>query len=131
MKTIVMKFGGTSVGSAEAITQAADLVKQEMPKWDRTVVVVSAMRGVTDALIEGARTAAQGDGHGYRGIVSDLRVKHTLAVAELVTDTEARTALLKAIERYLDEFPPSATACTSSARLHRERWMPLARWESA
>jgi bifunctional aspartokinase / homoserine dehydrogenase 1 len=104
MKTIVMKFGGTSVGSAEAITQAAALVKQEMPEWDRTVVVVSAMRGVTDALIEGARTAAQGDDQGYRGIVSDLRVKHTLAVAELVTDTEARTSLLKAIERYLDEF---------------------------
>ncbi len=99
-----MKFGGTSVGSAQAIAQAALLVKQEAPKWDHTVVVVSAMRGVTDALIEGARTAAQGDDQLYRGLVSDLRVKHTLAVAELLTDTEARTALLKAVETYLDEF---------------------------
>ncbi len=104
MRTIVMKFGGTSVGSAQAIAQAALLVKQEAPKWDHTVVVVSAMRGVTDALIEGARTAAQGDDQVYRGLVSDLRVKHTLAVAELLIDTEARTALLKAVETYLDEF---------------------------
>jgi bifunctional aspartokinase / homoserine dehydrogenase 1 len=104
MKTIVMKFGGTSVGSAEAITQAAYLVKQESEHWDRTVVVVSAMRGVTDALINGAQTAAQGDADTYRGIVSDLRVRHTLAVAELISTPDNRTSLLKTIDAYLDEY---------------------------
>ncbi|MGC9467345.1 MAG: aspartate kinase [Anaerolineae bacterium] len=104
MGKAVMKFGGTSVGSAQAIAQAAALIQEQTRTWDTLVVVVSAMRGVTDALIEGALTASQGDAQTYRGIVSDLRVRHTLVVAELLTDQEARTALLKTIDAYLDEF---------------------------
>jgi aspartate kinase len=110
MKTIVMKFGGTSVGSAEAIAQATSIVQQYLTAWERIVVVVSAMRGVTDALIQGALTAAGGDDETYPGIVSDLRVRHTLAVAELVDNPDQRTALLKIIDAYLDEF---ATLCHS------------------
>jgi len=104
MKTIVMKFGGTSVGNAEAIGQAANLVEQESERWDRTVVVVSAMRGVTDVLINGALTAAQGDEDTYRETVSDLRVRHTLAVAGLISNPDDRVALLKTIDAYLDEY---------------------------
>ena len=110
MRSIVMKFGGTSVGGAQAIVQAAELVRREVPRWEQLTVVVSAMRGVTDALIEGATTAARGDGQTYRGIVADLRVIHTSAVAELLDDPPARTALLRAIEVYLDEF---AALCRS------------------
>ncbi|MCD6287179.1 MAG: aspartate kinase, partial [Anaerolineae bacterium] len=104
MKTIVMKFGGTSVGTAEAIGQAANLVQQESERWGHVVVVVSAMRGVTDALIDGALTAAQGDEDTYREIVSDLRVRHTLAVAGLISNPDNRTSLLKTIDAYLDEY---------------------------
>jgi aspartate kinase len=68
------------------------------------------MRGVTDDLIEGAVTAAQGDDQTYRGLVSDLRVRHTLAVAALVSDPDMRTGILKTIDGYLDEF---ATFCHS------------------
>jgi aspartate kinase len=109
-KTIVMKFGGTSVGNAQAIAQATSIVQQNLDAWDHIVVVVSAMRGVTDALIQGALTAAAGDDQTYAGIVSDLRVRHTLAVAELVDDPDKRTALLKTLDTYLDEF---ATFCHS------------------
>ncbi|MBN2014428.1 MAG: aspartate kinase [Candidatus Altiarchaeota archaeon] len=49
---IVMKFGGTSVGSAEVIDKATDLIIQEK---DRKVVVVSAMGGVTDRLVSMAK----------------------------------------------------------------------------
>jgi bifunctional aspartokinase / homoserine dehydrogenase 1 len=103
-KTLIMKFGGTSVGNAPAIQQAAHLVLHGAPNCDAIVVVVSAMRGVTDALVQGALTAAQGDDHTYRSLVSDLRVSHTLAVAELLEDTAQRTQVLKTVEAYLDEF---------------------------
>jgi bifunctional aspartokinase / homoserine dehydrogenase 1 len=103
-KTLVMKFGGTSVGNAEAMQQAARLVLQGAPNSDAIVVVVSAMRGVTDALIQGALTAAQGDDQIYRGLVSDLRVRHTLAVAELLEEPGRRTQVLKTVEAYLDDF---------------------------
>ncbi len=110
MSTVVMKYGGTSVGSAQAIVQAVEIVRQHASRWEHIIVVVSAMRGVTDALIEGATTAAQGDDESYRSIVADLRVKHTLAVAELLKDALARTELLRAIEAFLDEF---ASFCRS------------------
>jgi len=104
MAAIVMKFGGTSVGSAAAIAQAASLVIEHKPAWSRLVVVVSAMRGVTDALTLGARTAAAGDSHTYTEVVSDLRVMHTLAAAGLLNVPEERTAVLRAVDAYLNEF---------------------------
>ncbi len=110
MKTLVMKFGGTSVGGAPAVAQAAAIVQEQAQAWERLVVIVSAMRGVTDALIQGARTAASGDGQTYASLVTDLRVKHTLAVAELLSDADERTTLLKTLDAYLDEF---ATFCRS------------------
>ncbi len=110
MKTLVMKFGGTSVGGAPAVAQAAAIVQDQAQAWERLVVIVSAMRGVTDALIQGAHAAASGDGQTYPALVTDLRVRHTLAVAELLTGVEERTALLTALDAYLDEF---ATFCRS------------------
>ncbi len=110
MTTLVMKFGGTSVGNAKAITQAASIVLAYGSKWDNIVVVVSAMRGVTDALVTGARTAADGDPTTYPPIVSDLRVRNTLAIAELMDEGKDRTELLQTVDVYLDEY---ATFCHS------------------
>ena len=62
MNTLVMKFGGTSVGGAPAVAQAAAIVQDQAQAWKHLVVIVSAMRGVTDALIQGARTAVSSDG---------------------------------------------------------------------
>lgn len=56
---IVMKFGGTSIGDAEMLLNAAKIVKSYHSK--KPVVVVSAMGGVTDLLIETAQKASQGD----------------------------------------------------------------------
>src|SRR4029453_19114427 len=52
---IVQKFGGTSVGNPERIKNAAARVAQSHGKGDQTVVVVSAMSGVTDNLIRLAK----------------------------------------------------------------------------
>ncbi|MDY7075443.1 MAG: aspartate kinase [Chloroflexota bacterium] len=104
MTTLTMKFGGTSVGSAEALTQAANIVLEQAQAWDRLVVVVSAMSGVTDALIRGARTAASGDSQTYRAIVTDLRARHYRAVDTLLPSDGERTQLLTTVDEYLDEF---------------------------
>ena len=54
MKTIVMKFGGTSVATGENIIQVANLIKNAAEKKFSIVVVVSALDGVTDELFEEA-----------------------------------------------------------------------------
>ncbi len=57
---IVMKFGGTSVGSAERIAQAAQLAVHAAAQGHEVAVVTSAMSKVTNVLIDAARQAATG-----------------------------------------------------------------------
>jgi aspartokinase/homoserine dehydrogenase 1 len=84
MTLLTMKFGGTSVGSVAAVTQAADIVLEQAQKWDHVAVVVSAMSGVTDALTRGALTAASDDDQTYRSIVTELRALHYKTVDGLL-----------------------------------------------
>lgn len=104
MSTLVMKFGGTSVGSANAHAQAAEIVVEQAQAWDRLVVVVSAMSGVTDALIEGAKTAARGNGQTYLEIEANLRKLHNAVVSELIVEDQEQSRLRDSINQYLDDF---------------------------
>mgnify|MGYP006107211365 CR=1 FL=1 len=52
MKRIVLKFGGTSVGSIEKIINAAKIVKKRQEEGNEVIVVVSAMSGTTNDLID-------------------------------------------------------------------------------
>ena len=59
-KTLVMKFGGTSVGSIEAIENVQEIVASARLDWPRQVVVVSAFSGITNGLLNSAQSAARG-----------------------------------------------------------------------
>ena len=108
---LIMKFGGTSVGSPEAIDQAARIVLTQKQSWDQQVVIVSAMSGVTDLLIRGSQTAAAGDTSTYQQIAADLAVKHTRVADSLLDpDSDLHMHTLDHIERYLKEF---STLCHS------------------
>ena len=50
MKRLILKFGGTSVGTIEKIKKVANIVKERFSKGNEIIVVVSAMSGVTDEL---------------------------------------------------------------------------------
>ena len=104
MKTLIMKFGGTSVGSVEAIRATAEIVRAAQAEWPRAVVVASAMSGVTDALLKGAHTAAGGDAGTFRSIGQDLRRKHLTTLEELVAKPELASVARATIEVYVNEF---------------------------
>ena len=93
-KTLVMKFGGTSVGSAEAMTQVIEIVRQGQQDWTRLVVVASALNGVTNLLLDSANRSALGDREAYRPAVEELTARHFTIIEHLVTDP-ARGALLR------------------------------------
>jgi aspartate kinase len=101
MGTLIMKFGGTSVGSVEAIGQAASVVLKYTRQWERLAVVVSAMNGVTDALIKSGEAAVSGDDATYQTIIADLRARHHAVVEALVPEGE-RVELLTTIDGLLD-----------------------------
>ena len=50
MKRLVLKFGGTSVGTIEKIKKVANIIKKKHIEGNQVIVVVSAMSGVTDNL---------------------------------------------------------------------------------
>lgn len=104
MATLVMKFGGTSVGSSKAIAQACDIVGTHTMQWKRLVVVVSAMRGVTDLLIQSADSAALGDEASYKSLINELREHHHSVIDELISNNNTRKELIDQIKAHLDEL---------------------------
>ena len=75
-RLVVMKFGGTSVEDATAITRTAQIVAGRVNRGLQPVVVVSAMAKVTDLLISAAATAARGDRASALAITERLRIRH-------------------------------------------------------
>ena len=80
---LVMKFGGTSVGDAGRMEKVAEIVR-DASRDNNVVVVVSAMAGVTNKLIEAARGAESGNHELVSAIFDELNRKHK-AVADLLT----------------------------------------------
>jgi aspartokinase/homoserine dehydrogenase 1 len=91
-QTLVMKFGGTSVGSADALTKAAQIVKDARAEYPRVVVITSAMSGVTNVLLESAALASQGKVDSLPNTESTLREKHFAAADALIKDEKLRDA---------------------------------------
>lgn len=79
---IIMKFGGTSVGNAERIAGVAALVKSRIK--EKPIVVVSAVGGVTDLLLETGQRAAEGVS--ANGSLQKLQKLHETIIRELGVD---------------------------------------------
>lgn len=104
MKLLTMKFGGTSVGSAQAMSQVADIVEDDLAAGSRVIVVVSAMSGVTDSLIDAARKAASGNKWGYLSTSEALRDRHTETLNQLVPEGDDRDRTAAQINALVDDF---------------------------
>jgi len=91
MSWVVHKFGGTSVADAERYRAAAEIVSARAP-GERTAVVVSAMSGVTNALIQSVELAASRD-DSYLAKLDELKQKH-LATIDALQLGPARTESL-------------------------------------
>lgn len=107
---IVMKFGGTSVADARAITALGTAVTHAVA--DRPLVVVSALAGVTDTLLRLAQAAEQGDAEATAQGCEALRARHTALASDLgVVDLVARPlgVQLDALQATLADVPASAS----------------------
>jgi aspartate kinase len=98
VKTVVMKFGGVLVQDAAAIMHSAGLAAQYVHDGIRAVVVVSAMAGVTDSLLELADRARQGQTDEVTAAITLLEQRHLDAVTTVFEQSPAM-----AIQPVLDE----------------------------
>src|SRR5947207_4017614 len=94
-----MKFGGTSVADAEAIARVIAIVRGQAESRaadTAPVVVVSALAGVTDRLIDAAHRAEDGDADGAAASLNELLERH-LAVASALTSGPRQAELIAAV----------------------------------
>lgn len=105
---LVMKFGGTSVGSADAMRRTAELIENTIAEWGDVVVVASAMgtqpTKVTDLLLQGAHAAARGDDVACGRSAQMLRGAHREVIEELLSAGDERERALAENERFIDRF---------------------------
>jgi aspartate kinase len=104
MTTITMKFGGTSMGSHDAIAQAARIITDHATQGHRILTVVSAMSGTTDALKRAAHTASEGDTTAHYAIVGELRQRHHETADQLVRDEKVKRQLLEDLDGMLGDL---------------------------
>src|SRR5258708_37850609 len=102
MATITMKFGGTSMGSHDAIAQVARIICDQAAQGDRILTVVSAMSGVTDMLLEAAATSSAGDEGTHFTLIDAIRKRHHETAEQLVRDEKIRRALFDDLDSLLD-----------------------------
>jgi aspartate kinase len=99
---LVMKFGGTSMGSAERIRAAGRITAHERAARP-VLVVVSAMAQVTDLLLDALRRAEAGDGAGLETAVAQIEERHLATCRELLPP-ERQEAALATIRGLVAEF---------------------------
>lgn len=90
----VLKFGGTSVGSAERIKRVADLIAPR----GRNIIVLSAMSGTTNTLVEIADYLSRGNVDGAKETINNLEKKYFRVVDELFGNHTEGEMALKRIE---------------------------------
>jgi aspartokinase/homoserine dehydrogenase 1 len=97
----VWKFGGASLADAAAIGRAVDLIRAHDGPL---VVVCSALAGVTDLLMEGARHAVAGDDRRAARVAAALLVRHRRLARELLPPGRPRRALLSVVDTAAREY---------------------------
>ncbi len=97
--TLVMKFGGTSVGSADAMRQVVSIISNERIKWKNIAVVTSALNGVTDQLLSMADGRVE-----ILEAAADLRTRHEKIAAALIPEKTTRDRALAEIQNVIDEI---------------------------
>ncbi len=103
-KTLVMKFGGTSVGSTQAMAEVVQIIQEARAEWPRVVVVTSALSGVTNLLLESAVRAAAGDVSQLPDAEQSLLANHETIAISLLADETRRAQVMDEIGELVRYF---------------------------
>ncbi len=102
--TLVMKFGGSSVGTPQAMAQAVEIVSQTRALWPRVVVLSSALASVTNLLLDSAAQASHGNTQSFLQGESRLRQLHYAIADALVSDLTQRDQVKWELDQLITSF---------------------------
>ena len=105
---LVMKFGGSSVADAESIKHVAKIIANYSEK-NRIVVVVSALKGITNQLIESSEKARSGNRKAVKELTRNLKDRHLTTAREAVENSAARREVEKTINKRVRELGRALT----------------------
>ena len=108
------KFGGASLADSTAVRHAVEIVRRHRP--EPTVVVVSAMAGTTDALLEVAQQAGAGESRTVATLIARLRARHLEVARSLLPGGRLRAGVLLSVTDLFAELE----ALAQGLRLLRE-----------
>src|SRR5580704_11565272 len=98
----IMKFGGTSVGDATRIRKVVEIVRDAAREYE-VVVVVSAMSGVTNRLVEAAKESEAGNREAVATIFEELRERHHAVVNALIHSFGVRSRIGRELRLVFEE----------------------------
>ena len=98
----VLKFGGTSVGSVESILSLKEIVLKEAQEQN-LVVVVSALGGITDKLIQTSRLAVEGKDE-WRQEFDNMVDRHHKMIDTIITDARKRETLFNTVDSLFEQL---------------------------
>ena len=101
---LVMKFGGTSVGSSDALLKASQIVRDVYKDHKKIIIVVSAMSGITNHLITCAKNAEAGDEEGYLCNISKIQQRHLDVISALPFSPQSREYLNEMINSFMENL---------------------------
>lgn len=110
----VMKFGGTSVGDTSCIARVVEIIRAAAHDHN-VVVVVSAMSGVTNKLIEAATHAEAGNREPVAAIFEELRKQHDAVLNKLISSPDDRESISHVMQ---DIFEEGNRLCEGTILLH-------------
>ena len=119
---IVMKFGGTSVESAQAIQRVVGIIASRADR--KPVVVVSAMGHTTDHLLAIAEAAVQGKRGEALDQLSHLRQSHLHEATQVAAGIRPRKSSKQFLEEHYHELAKSSKAWPRSGNARRARSTP-------
>jgi len=97
----VLKFGGSSVANAANINKVISIVKERAAN-DKTIIVVSALGGITDILLQCSALAAEGS-EAYKDKLHEAELRHLTTVKELIIITQ-QSAVLSLVKTLFNEI---------------------------
>lgn len=101
---IVMKFGGSSVATGENIRHVSNIVTQNVRDNCKVAVVVSALAGVTNSLIEVAEQAKKSDEKHIQIFTKELLDRHLMVIREAITSEQTQKEVKQIAEKTIAEL---------------------------
>lgn len=97
----VLKFGGSSVANAENVNKIVSILHERLEK-EKLIVVVSALGGITDALLSGVVLASKGDSL-YKEELQKIEIRHLEMVKQLIPVTN-QSRVLSMVKKHCNEI---------------------------